>query len=264
MRLLLILFCALLPAQAFDYTAWQALLTQRVSEIGEVDYAAIKADRKQLDAVLARIAETSPVKDPGRFPKRQDQLAFWINAYNALMIDATVQKYPLKSVKNIGLPYSVFRRKDHTVGGQKMSLDNIEHDILRGQMQESRVHFALVCASVSCPVLQNKVYLPETVNAQLDAAARQFLCERRNFELAGNTLYLSKIFDWYGKDFVKNGKNLLEGLSPWMPAGMFDKLKVTPRVEFRTYDWGVNEPGSRARSRNEAEKEVGKGCRATT
>jgi hypothetical protein len=237
MRLALLLLAAC--AFGFDHSPFDQLLKQYANTAGEVDYSALRKDSRLLDQYVAAIAQSGPATHPQLFPKREDQVAYWINAYNALMINAVVKSGQAKSVRNMGLLFSVFRRREHTVGGRLMSLDDIEHDTLRKQLRENRIHFALVCASVSCPGLSRDAFLPEKLEAQLEAAARAFFADSRNYAVdeKQKVIRLSKILDWYGSDF---GAPVLEYVKRWLPAP-----PPALRVTFNSYNWNLNGPGSR-------------------
>lgn len=239
----------------FDYSAWQKVLTARVSEIGEVDYEGLKQNPGDLNQFLDQIAKTSPKNHPELFPAKADQLAYWINAYNALTISGVLKAYPVKSVRYIGIPFTFFSRKNYVVGGEKMSVDNIEHDILRKDFAEPRIHFAVVCASVSCPRIQREAYTPANVFDQLERGAKEFVAERRNVEVQGDKLILSSILNWYGKDFSRDGKSVNDFLKAHAAPSLAAQLDKVANVSFRDYDWNLNQPGSRAKS-NDAEREL--------
>jgi len=128
---------------------------------------------------VEQIASRSPVSHPQVFSTRDSQLAYWINAYNALVIKAVVENWPTKSVRNLGKLYSFFWARKFVAGGKEYTLNNIE-DILRKKLVEPRIHFAIVCASNSCPRLQREAYTPENAERLLDEAARFYVNEPRN------------------------------------------------------------------------------------
>jgi hypothetical protein len=254
-RFLLLAFIAIPLLADFDHSGFDGVLRKHVNSIGEVDYAGLKRDRAELDRYVAAISQTSPKKSPTQFPQTDQQLTFWINAYNALMLKTVINAYPLKSVRDLGLLYGVFRKKEHLVGGIMMSLDDIEHKTIRAQFPEPRIHFALVCASVSCPRLQRFAFDAAKLRQQLDQVAKQFLSEQRNLEVKPDQIILSSIFKWYGGDFNKNGGDLRRFLIANAPATVALSLK-NQRFEYRDYDWNLNDVGSRARSKNALEKLV--------
>ncbi len=240
-------------AQAFDYSAWDPLATH-VTDTGLVDYAALKANPDELKRFVSEVAARSPVSLPSNFPARGDQMAYWINAYNALVIGGVVENWPVRSVLDIGtLPHSFFWNKKFVVGGEKMTLDGIEKDMLRKQFGDPRIHFALVCASRGCPQLRREAYRPEKLDQQLDEAARAFINSPRGMkiEASHSRILLSHIFKWYDGDFGAyvrakspqgSGSPVLIFIRQYMSdvnRREFDSLH-NPSVEFIEYDWGIN------------------------
>ena len=243
-----------LRAAGFDHGLWDRVLKAYVSEIGEVDYAALKAHRSDLDEYVRRLGEASPVNHPEQFSSRRHELAYWINAYNAFVIRGVVDGYPTRSVRNLGALYGFFRRKDHVAGGVRISLLDLEDDILRQKYQEPRIHFVIVCASLSCPFLSRDAYTGEQLESQLEAAARQFINQRRNLTIdaRANQVTLSGLFNLrdYHKDFEVGG-TLLDYLRRYANDDNRRALEALkqPRIKFYDYDWSINEPGSRQRAR---------------
>jgi hypothetical protein len=245
----------------FDYSPWQSVLQKFVTDAGRVDYAALKADPAELNRFTDEIAARSPTSNPQDFATREDQMAYWINAYNALVVKGVIENWPVESVLKIGtLPHSFFWHKTFTVGGKASTLDHIEKDELRKKFGDSRIHFALVCASNSCPQLQREAFTPEKLDQQLDSAARAFINSPRGMQIdvATNRVTLSKIFDWYSADFeaYAHAKNLSgSGPAALNFIGQYandtnrralDSLH-NPRIEFLSYDWGINDVHSRAK-----------------
>lgn len=247
----------------FDHSAWDRLLKKRVNAIGEVDYAAIAKDRADLDHYTARLAEASPKSQPRLFSNRRHELAYWMNAYNALTTKGVVDGWPVKSVRDLGLLWGFFRKNQFSVGGQTVSLNYIEHDVIRPRYQDPRIHFAIVCASLSCPRLDREAFRAETLDAHLDRLTREFFAERRNLyiDAAKNEVWLSKLLDWYGKDFETDGRTVLDyvkTLAPEAARRRLDTMK-SPRVRFFSYDWSINDPGSRAKAQSPFEQELAAG-----
>jgi hypothetical protein len=244
-----------LAAALFDHSQWDAVLKRHVSEIGEVDYAAIKKDRAALESYVNALGASSPENKPEMFPTREHKLAYWLNAYNALVTWAVANAYPTKSVRDLGFLYSFFRRDDHLVGGRKMSLDDIEHGTIRKQFGDPRIHFAVVCASISCPRLARDAFVPERVNEQLDAAARRFLSERRALMIdkSRNMITLSKLLEWYKGDFEASG-GVVAFLRRFAPDPT--AIPERPRLRYFNYDWSINDPGSRAKAKSAVEREL--------
>ena len=241
-------------AQEFDHSPWDHVLKEFVNEQGRVDYAALKASPAELDRYVRELAARSPVSHPQNFPTRQSQLAYWVNAYNALVMKGVVDRWPVESVRKIGgLPYSFFWRKKFVLGERKYTLDAIER-IMRKNLAEPRIHFAIVCAANSCPRLQRQAYTPENTDRLLEEAARFFVNEPRNLRIdpGQNRVTVARIFSFYHEDFETYVKeNNLTGIG----QPILDYIRVhaneenrraldglnQPRLEHFDYDWGIND-----------------------
>ncbi len=248
-----------LQSAPFDHSVWDRLLKAYVSESSEVDYAALKADRADLDEYVSRLGESSPTNRPELFPDKAAELAYWLNAYNALVIRGVVDNYPTRSVTHLGYLYGFFRRKDYIAGGTRLSLKYIEDKIIRQQYGDPRIHFGLVCASISCPLLPREAFTNELLDEQLERLARQFINNQRNVNIrpGSREVWLNKIFDWYKKDFEEpnesgRGKQtLLDYLRRYLQE---DKLKVLdavkkPKIKYYPYNWDLNGLGSRTEAK---------------
>lgn len=248
-------------ALAFDHThaAWDALLKQNVMLISkgnasQLRYADVQRDHAALKAYLNALSAVTEAEF--RTWSKPQQLAFLINSYNAFTVELVLTRYPdLKSIKEIGSLFkSPWKEAFVPLLGQQRSLDDIEHGIIRapGAFDDPRIHFAVVCASVGCPMLRNDAFIAPRLDAQLDDAMRRFLSDRsRNrFDASSGELHASKIFDWYGKDFEQGhgGFNKLADVF----AKYADELADAPdaqarirsgdyRVEFLDYDWKLND-----------------------
>ena len=207
---------------------WQDLLSLHVSENGLVDYKRFKTEQAKLKDYIALLGNTVPNDDWNK----ASILAYWINAYNAFTIDLILQNYPLKSIKEIKDPW---QQRLWKLGEKWYNLDEIEHQILR-KMDEPRIHFAIVCASFSCPKLQNKAFLPSTLEEQLTEATRQFLSDPERNIISANTLELSKIFQWFAKDFKQNGSQI-DFLNQYSDIEISNDAKIS----FKKYNWDLNE-----------------------
>jgi Protein of unknown function, DUF547 len=255
-----------LSGASFDHSLWDQVLKSYVNEIGEVDYAAIKANPRDLTQYIRLLGESSPANQMDQFPSPAHELAYWMNAYNAFVVKGVVDNYPTKSVRDLGILYGFFRRKDYTSGGVKLSLLSLENDIIRKKYSEPRIHFGIVCASLSCPMLSREAFTGGKLEEQLDQLTRKFLKERRNFTLdaASNELTLSKIFDWYRKDFENptgtgaTKQTLLDFIRRYADPSRLQVLNSLkqPKIKFYDYDWSINEIGSRARSKSPYEREL--------
>jgi len=202
---------AALPAWGFDHghAAWTALLGKHVvplegGKASRVRYAGMAQDRAALRAYLDTLSAVRPAQYAAWSPP--ERLAFLINAYNAFTIEKVLTRYPdLNSIRDFGTVFgNPWKDRFFTLLGRPMSLDILEHDTIRapGVFDEPRVHFALNCASVGCPSLREEAYTPARLEAQLEDQARRFLSDRSRNRLAGARLEVSKIFQWYRKDFT--------------------------------------------------------------
>ncbi len=205
---------------------------------GRVDYGALARDRGPLDRFLAATRDAKPDGWP-----RGEQVAFWVNAYNARVLDGVVRRPGLKSVldpgRTLGVPTMKFFDEKRKTAGRSLSLNDIEHEILRERFAEPRVHFVLNCASASCPALPAHPLTAATLDSVLDAATRAFLADRvRNPVVTGGTLRLSSIFRWYRGDFEAAAGNLPAFLRRFLPAGA--AIAPDARIEFVDYDWSLN------------------------
>lgn len=197
---------------AFSHDDWAAVLDRFVSEDGLVDYAALAEDREELDRYVRAVETTSPQSDPENFPTRQHELAYFINAYNALVFTGVLERGPEEdSVWKGGLisGYGFFVAMKIRVGGDKTNLRKLENAVIREVYEDPRIHAALNCASMGCPRLPRVPFLPERLDEQLDDAIREFVSDQRRVRVddANRTVYLSKIFDWFKSDFTEYEKN---------------------------------------------------------
>ena len=210
---------------------WDELLQKHVSNVGIVNYKSFKTDHKKL---LDYIYVLSLLYKSDNFQSlsKNDKLAFWINAYNAMTVDLILRNYPVKSIKEIKDPW---KQRLWKLTDIDYNLGEIEHQILR-KMNEPRIHFAIVCASVSCPKLQNKAFTASKLDEQLTNATREFLSDTSKNSIAQNNLELSKIFQWFSKDFKQNG-SLIHFLNQYSNIKISEKAKI----KFKDYNWNLNE-----------------------
>ncbi|MDE0315811.1 MAG: DUF547 domain-containing protein [Candidatus Poribacteria bacterium] len=222
----------------FSHDLFNQVLQEHVDK-GKVDYAKLKANPEKLEAYLDMLAVANPAEMP-----YNAQMAFWINTYNALIIKGVIDHYPTKSVRKVKLFGGFFSRLKFQVAGEKYSLNQIEHDIIRKEFVDPRVHFALVCASKSCPPLENTVYLPETIEDQLDAVTLKFVTdpEKVRLDRTKRRVYLSKIFKWYKKDFTEGYDGVPDFLADYLPSEDAEFV-LTKDVKFHylDYDWTLND-----------------------
>ncbi|MBI5594668.1 MAG: DUF547 domain-containing protein [Elusimicrobia bacterium] len=264
---LLVCFAAPSWAAPFDRTfaRYDSLLKEHVSK-GRVDYAALKKAPGGLDAVLAELAGAAP-EEYGAW-KEPDRIAFWLNAYNAQTLKAIVDNYPIEARGLAALRFpknsirqipGVWDKRGFVVMGRTMTLDGIEHSVLRKEFKEPRAHMALVCASIGCPPLRAEAYRGDRLEAQLEDQARTFLSDKAKFRIdqAAARVGLSPIFKWFGGDFVGRwgGAPAYGTRTPEQSAVLrFISERVGPQqreflaagvftVEFLDYDWSLNEKG---------------------
>ncbi len=238
-------------AEPFSHQDWTSVLAKFVDERGMVDYVALARDRADLDRYLAKIEATSPSSRTPLFPSRDDQLAYWINAYNAQVFKGVLARGPERdSVWKGGLisGKAFFVDMEIVLGGEEMSLKSLEDDIVRKGFQDPRIHAALNCASKGCPRLPQRAFAPATLNAELDAAMREFVGEERNcaVDAAGRTVTLSKIFDWFESDFLAYEKrqgrrdpNVLDYVNRYRAADA--QVPRDYRIKFVEYDKAINQ-----------------------
>jgi len=212
-----------------DHSAWDALLQKHVASDGLVDYQGFKEDKAAMDAYLSQLATYTPTDEWSV----QELLAFYINIYNAYTVDLIVDNYPVKSIKDIDGPWT---KGIALVGDKKLSLGGIENGILR-KMNEPRIHFAINCASISCPKLSNEAYVASKINEQLDRAANDFINSDKN-ELSPSNPMLSSIFDWYQKDYLVVGEQDVIGYINQYAAV---KINTNATLDYKEYDWNLNE-----------------------
>ena len=227
-----------------DFRIWDELLQRYVDDLGRVNYQRWKAEGADvLRAWLESLADV----DLADFTDADARLALWLNAYNAIAISQVLEVYPIASIrpKVLGIPnwlsfLDFFTRSNTIVGGKKYSLNQIEHAILRPEFAEPRIHFALVCASVGCPLLRRGAYFPESVRTQLEADASRFIHnpDKVRYDAQKKTLYLSKIFKWYEEDFVKAAGSVVEYVGGYLgpEAAVGDGWAIV----FLPYDWNLN------------------------
>ena len=238
----------------FSYEPYSEVLSAYVDQKGFIDYPELQANRQQLDQFNASLAAVAS-NDYASWTEAE-QIAFWINAYNSLTLKSIINETPIKdSIKDI---VGVWRIKQHDVlaDGKTLTLNNIEHDVLRADFNEPRIHVAINCASFSCPDLRNEPYTGEKLDAQLDEQVQRFLSNPKGLRIdrETNTVYLSKIFEWFGEDWKptygiesgftgnQNEKAVLNFISSYLKAE--DKAYLEAgnyKVKYMDYDWSLND-----------------------
>lgn len=214
----------------FSHQVWNNLLQKHVSETGVVDYAGFMKDRLELKKYLDALGKTKPGNDW----TKNEQMAFWINAYNAFTVDLILER---------GIPSSIMKINGGkawdmafiTIGGDVFSLNNIEHDILRAKFKDPRIHFAVNCASISCPRLLNKAFEAETLESQLEAMTKSFINNKYKNKIGETGIIISKLFTWYEDDFTKNG-TVIDFLNQYVSITIAPDAKIM----YMEYNWELN------------------------
>ncbi|MFT4761561.1 MAG: hypothetical protein ACI9XO_003838 [Paraglaciecola sp.] len=221
---------------ASNHDIFNELLNQNVTKNGNVNYQGFSENFDLFRSYLKRLTDNPPDKNSWT---EAAQLAYWINAYNAFTIDLILQHQPVKSIKDIGgsltMVNSAWDIKFFKIGGVDFDLNTIEHDILRKQFNEPRIHFAINCASVSCPKLLNEAYVPERLDAQLQEVSVGFVNNTAKNIISEKAVRISPIFNWFEPDFIKKG-TIVEFLNQYSSI----KIEADAEVEFMDYEWGLN------------------------
>ena len=239
MLIIPILFFGLAPVEskaAVDHSMFADLLKKYVKD-GVVDYGGFKAEESKLDAYLNVLGNVDP-----EILNRHEQFAFYVNAYNAWTIKLILSGYPgVTSIKDFGSLFkSPWKKKIAKIDGDLVTLDHIEHDILRPRFKDPRVHFAVNCASKSCPPLLSEPYKGDILDQQLDAVTTAFLNDPQQNRLEENILYVSRIFKWFSEDF---NDNVVGFFLTYASTSFKDELMAKRKhikVEYLDYDWSLN------------------------
>ena len=215
-------------SKTIDHKQWNDLVQKHVSGKGNVDYKGFKKDAAALQSYLNVLAKNLPEKSWSK----NAILAYWINAYNAYTVKLILDHYPLKSIKKIDSPWDA---AFFTLGSKKYSLGEIEHKILR-KMNEPRIHFAINCASFSCPNLANEAYTETELEKQLETVARSFVNDKTKNTITPDKIEISSIFDWFSGDFKTKG-TLIDYLNKYSST----KINKSAKVKYKEYNWNLNE-----------------------
>lgn len=250
--------------QAFDHTVFDSLLQKYVAK-GLVDYQALIENPVLMEEYLKQLGQVG-AKDFENW-QREEKIAFWINAYNAITIEGILRNYPIEGggiVARFRFPQNSIRQISDfwdtvfiKVMRRDLTLNQIEHEILRKQFDDPRVHFAIVCASIGCPVLESRAFFPEDLQQRLDQTSRNFINdpEKVRLDKKKNILYLSSIFDWYKEDFVssddaqkyishydKEERGVIEFITKLLSENKRKYIEEhLPEIEYLDYDWSLNE-----------------------
>lgn len=221
-----------------DHSLWNELLKKHVDKQGFMNYKGIIADMGQLEKYLELLSSNAPAQDWSK----EEKLAYWINVYNAFTVKLIADNYPLESIKDLNPTLSiptvntVWTKEWFTIGGEDFSLDKVEHKILRKDFEEPRIHFAVNCASFSCPVLRPEAFMAEKIDKQLDEQAKAFINDPKRNKISKSEVEISKIFSWFGGDF-KNGQTLIQFLNKYTEI----KIDESAKIRFMDYDWSLND-----------------------
>ncbi len=242
--------------ESFSHAKWQSVLTTYVDDQGMVDYLGLSDNRETFDQYLKTIQSMGPESTPELFHGRHDELAYYINAYNALVFNGVLDRGPEDKTVWSGLisGYLFFEWMSIRVDGKKTSLKKLEDDIIRAGFKDPRIHAAINCASISCPRLPRSAYLPETLDRQLEESMREFVNSESNVLLKAPVVFLSSIFDWFAQDFVSYEEDLQQGkleesevqsidpvlgyINRFRPEGR--KIPVGMKVKFFRYNKDIN------------------------
>jgi len=231
---------------------------------GRVDYHGLQRDPGRLDRYYLWMTRESPDSNPDRFPTTNDELAYWINAYNAAVLYTVVEYYPITSVTDVSAPFPLHLINDKIgffflqqvqIGGESTNLYDLENSLIRPRYEDPRVHFALNCASIGCPRLPQEAFAAARLDEQLERETFAFFAESRNlrFDHDEKKVYVSSILDWYESDFTewleKNHPDqpptLLTYVSMYGPkihnAALMRARQENYEVDFIEYDWGLND-----------------------
>ncbi len=226
-----------------DHSLWTTLLKKHVSENGLVDYRGFLHDSLQLYHYLNVLKQHPPDKNAW---SNQDQMAYWINVYNAFTVDLVLKHYPLASIKDITkgieIPFvhSPWDIKFINIAGQQLDLNDIEHNILRKRFHDTRIHFAVNCAALSCPKLRREAYNGAELNRQLDQQAADFINDPEKNIISTSQVSLSRIYLWYRSDFTRK-MSLIDFLN------QYSKIKIShdAEISYLDYNWNLNETENR-------------------
>ncbi|UCD15237.1 MAG: DUF547 domain-containing protein [Candidatus Omnitrophota bacterium] len=250
MMMFLFLSCAMRVCFADEHNLFTGILRDYVTDDGLVNYKGLYKDER-LNVYIEQLTRT----DPRKFGSRNDQLAFWINAYNAYTLKIICDNYPLNSINDlhaggliIGTVFktTIWDKKLVAINNEKTTLNTIEHKIIRPEFKDPRIHFALVCAAKGCPPLRNEAYRGAKLDDQLNDQGKIFLADVENnfFDTRTNEAFLSSIFSWYARDFGTDKEARLKFIAQFLPESVANNIRDDPgrwRIRYKKYDWSLNE-----------------------
>jgi hypothetical protein len=225
-------------------------ILQDYVEDGKVNYKEL-CDDDRLDAYIAQLAATNP----DTIADDKARLAFWINAYNAYTLKVICEHYPIKSINELHtggliigmvLKKTIWDKPFVIINNRRITLNTIEHKIIRKRFRDARIHFALVCASQSCASLRSEAYEGAKLDEQLDDQGRKFFSQanKNYFDIDTMQAHLSKILDWYSEDFGKNDEEILLYISGFLSDDLAAAIRANPKkwkIKYTKYDWSLNE-----------------------
>jgi Protein of unknown function, DUF547 len=224
-----------------DHDAWDRILTlyarRNDDGVNRFAYSAVsQADRAALKTYLKALQAVRP-----QDYARDEQFAYWVNLYNAATVDLIVDAYPVKSIRDLGFATSgPWRKKILMVNGERLSLDDVEHGILRPVWKDVRIHYAVNCASIGCPNLALKAYRAETLETMLEQAARDYINHARGFAMTNGQLTASSIFKWYQSDWGSEA-GVLNHAQKYANPATAAFLNAAGSIDNYTYDWALND-----------------------
>ena len=232
-------------ADAQDHSAWTALLSHYVKPhedgVSRFDYARLKDTPEDLELLADYIASYSDLDMDGLGEK--SRFAAYVNAYNALTVQHIIGRYPVKSIRD-GYFIGPWKRVKMKIDGRLISLDAIEHEVLRKMFDEPRVHYALNCASIGCPNLMDRAWLAETLEADLDAAARAYINHPRGVTIrSSGGLELSSIYNWFREDFGDGDAAVIDHLLAHAQPALASEIRANQKIKSYQYDWSLNDTG---------------------
>lgn len=219
------------------HQTYDQLLQKFVAE-NLVKYNQFHRSKEDISTLKKYIVSLEKI-DPDKLPKK-DALAYWINLYNAVTLQLILDNYPVESIKDIGgLLSSPWKKKLVTVNGEQLTLNQIENEIIRPKFKDARIHFALNCASIGCPPLAANAYEGRTLDEQLDRASKLALSNDEWVKIS-DKIYISKIFDWYGQDFIEYSGSVRKYIANYRPDMAETILDENKEIKFLDYNWKLN------------------------
>ena len=231
------LFSQLEYSKENAYEALSETLSSYIDKDGNVDYKEILRNPYSINEYIEFIKQVSPRSNPELFKSKNDIIAYWINTYNALIIKIMIDNPEVSSILDISFKHAIFWKK-HLVGGEKISLNTIEHKILRKEIKDPRIHFAINCGSVSCPPLGERIFDGIDLDKQLDNKAYNFINNGVDvrIDFSNKVIYLNKIFKWYKKDFGDLRSYICSYLDSLEDCNILSEYKIS----YDKYDWDAN------------------------